>query len=131
MARGAVITKADARRAFGWVPPSKRGESSLISELKEMGLHTKEEFKQYARDVLMPAEENSLGQLFQQNMEQGQKNTQKQAKRLKPVKASNDQAKQRAKAMFTEAQNAPRQTGQAQQHQLKQTQTLKLRPVPR
>ena len=51
----AILTKKDARRAFGWVPPSKRGEQGLISKLKEQGIETKEQIKSYMRTVGMPS----------------------------------------------------------------------------
>lgn len=95
-----VLTKAQAREMFGWIPKEKRGENTLISQLKEMGLKTKDDFKQYARTTLMPAEGNSLQNIYRQTVAQRQKEEQKQAD------IRRTQAKAQAKARFAERKPA-------------------------
>ena len=91
----AILTKKDARRAFGWVPPSKRGEQGLISKLKEQGIETKEQIKSYMRTVGMPSNNMAGIKLNAQKQKSRQVNANlnavKEAPRKKQETATNKQ----------------------------------------
>ncbi len=115
-----AMTKTEAREMFGWVPKNERGTPSLINSLKQRGIETKEQIKEYMRTTGMPAQDMGLKSRLDQRRamkEAGQKAT------IKPSMTT-----AQAKAKFnTPKMQKPAATVQKQEQGLQQEIKLQMK----
>ncbi len=118
-----ILTKEKARWAFGWVAPEQRQEPDMISQLQEMGLTTKEDFKAYMREYVMPANEqelqNTFGQLRGDNISQVSEDAD-----VNTEDGLRSRTARSIRQSFQEQQELEQEQGLAQEMQQKQAMTF-------
>ena len=86
------LTKSEALAAFGWVPKEQRSQNTLLQNLKERGIVSKSQVKDYVVNVAMPKQElglrKKMGVSHEPKMEEIAKKN--RATRMRKAKILND-----------------------------------------